>query len=129
MKYTADEHEVWVEAYVRFYDNSESRDRDASDADFWAVERFITLGHEEPGDCWKAIIGILAKSPSSTVLANVAAGPLEDLIENHGVEFVDTIETNARKNPQFRNLLGGVWKCSSPEIWESVEKARNYTSW
>jgi hypothetical protein len=120
MKLTDDEIEVWIDAYIRHYDNIALRN--GNDENFWAVERFTALGHTEPEACWKAIVNILDKSPSNTVLANLAAGPLEDLIESHGSEYIDVIETSARKNPRFSNLLGGVWKCSSPDIWERVKK-------
>ena len=95
---------------------------------WWTVERFINiLGGEETSeaeDAWKAILRILELDPPDEVLAVLAAGPLEDLIDDYGALFIDRIETESRRNPRFRQLLGGVWKGSSADIWARVEACR-----
>ena len=95
---------------------------------WWTVERFINiLGGEETSeaeDAWKAILRILELDPPDEVLAVLAAGPLEDLIDDYGALFIDRIETESRRNPRFRQLLGGVWKSSSADIWARVEACR-----
>ena len=77
-----------------------------------------------PEECWNAILRILELDPSKTVIGNLAAGPLEDLIEYHGPSFISTIESESKKNLQFKYLLGGVWKSSTPEIWARVQACR-----
>lgn len=39
----------------------------------------------------------------------VGAGPLEDLLHEHGAELVGEVERRARRNPLFRQALGAVW--------------------
>ncbi len=52
----------------------------------------------------------------------LAAGPLEDLIEYHGPDFIGRIEDEARRSAIFRELLGEVWESSTPEVWGRIEK-------
>lgn len=97
---------------------------------WWAVERFmLVVGTDvSPEDCWKAILEVLARDPPKEVIGILAAGALEDLIASHGAEFIERIESESRRNPAFRHLLGGVWKNSStPDVWARVEKARGQT--
>jgi hypothetical protein len=78
----------------------------------------------EAEEVWAAILEVLAREPSSTVIQNLAAGPLEDLLEYWGPVFIDRVEVEARRNPSFRHLLGGVWQCSTPEVWQRIQKVR-----
>ena len=125
--------EEWARAYVEaqkaYVKAPKERKRLTGDDPFWwAVERFMELIHRdgevEPEDCWKAILRILELDPEPEVIAILAAGPLEDLINHHGPQFIDRIEAEARRNSKFRYLLGGVWESSTPEIWARVEACR-----
>jgi hypothetical protein len=77
---------------------------------WWAIERFmLVVGTDvSPEDCWKAILEVLARDPPKNVIGVLAAGALEDLIASHGAEFIERIESESRRNPAFRHLLGGV---------------------
>jgi len=94
---------------------------------FWAVQKLMVglIDAADPEDAWKAILLILAKSPSDKVLSNLAAGPLEDLIDSAGPQVIDRIELAARQNPEFRSLLSGVWKSGTPDVWARIVKARS----
>jgi len=120
MEMTSEELDRWASAYISF--QLDGLRPSAAHPLWWAVELFMS----EPGAerCWAAILTILAKEPPDPVIEMLAAGPLEDLIEYAGARYIDRIETEARRNPAFRSLLGGVWKSSSPEIWGRVEAAR-----
>ena len=93
---------------------------------WWAIERFMLVDTTtSPEDCWVAILEILSRSPPQEVIAVLAAGALEDLIANHGADFIERIETESRRNPAFRQLLGGVWQNRTPlEIWPRIKKAQ-----
>ena len=93
---------------------------------WWAVERFMFPGGEDTSarDCLKAILAILEKDPPESVIINLAAGPLEDLIEECGEEIIEDIELEAGRNPAFRQLLGGVWESGTPEVWARIVSAR-----
>ena len=119
--------ENWANSYIRFYSNPNEQ-KEGSD-DFWASERFMDSDIQFSELHWSVILLITNKTEDRKVLGNLAAGPLEDLIANHGSLFIERIETESRKNPRFRCLLGGVWRSDPPEIWSRIEAARNHESW
>jgi hypothetical protein len=81
--------------------------------------------HEAPEIAWQAILEILKRDLTDDEKAGLAAGPLEDVLALHGIAFIDRVEEEARRNPRFNHLLGGVWQNEMPlEIWERVQKAR-----
>jgi hypothetical protein len=120
---TPEELSQWAEAYICAQDQAADCQPDGDL--HWAIQKFFDLEYTEPEICWQAILHILRKQPSKQVKAMLAAGPLEDLIENFGPQFIDRIEAEARTNPEFRQLLSGVWESGHAEIWVRVLKARN----
>jgi len=109
---------IWVDAYIEGQQRQNPPNQ--NDPLWWAVNRFWEA---DPEDCWLAILATLSREPPAKVLGVLAAGPLEDLIECHGPRFIERIETESRRNPAFRDLLSGVWKSSTPEVWARVEDA------
>lgn len=113
----------WATAYIALQQDS-GRSLDGHPL-FWAAERFMFPGDTASAeDCWAAILEILSHDPPESVLGVLAAGPLEDLIDASGPEYIERIELQARRDPAFRYLLGGVWASSTPSIWARVEAAR-----
>lgn len=97
--------------------NSEFEDGDATMCD---------TVRDEPEIAWSAILKILEQSLTDEQFALLAAGPLEDLLAMHGLQFIERVEHEAEKNPRFKELLGGVWQNQmTMEIWGRVEKARS----
>ena|ERR1039457_1372368 len=81
--------------------------------------------HDTPEVAWPAILEILKRGLAEEQLSVLAAGPLEDLLACHGEQFIDRVELEARRNPSFNHLLGGVWQNQmSQDIWTRVQKAR-----
>ena len=92
---------------------------------WWAIERFMHVGDKiSVDDSLNTILSILEMDPPNKVLDVLAAGPLEDLIENHGEKIIDKIELLANRNPQFKKLLRGVWKSSTPKVWARIKECR-----
>jgi hypothetical protein len=91
------------------------------DSSFWAYSRLSEATDNDPESAWQIIGLIYELEPSDIILANVAAGPLEDLLTKHGRSFIDRIESLAVQNPVFRRLLGAVWKNQIAEdIWVRI---------
>ncbi|MCW9027779.1 MAG: hypothetical protein OQJ80_02510 [Kangiella sp.] len=126
MKLTKEEMKAWVDKYIKAQDNNLGISR--SGELHWSVNKFFELENEHPELCWKAILEVLHREPSEKVKDILAAGPLEDLIDTHGEEYIEVIEEEAKINPEFRKLLRGVWESSTPEVWNRVLKARKNTS-
>jgi len=98
--------------------------RKIDDATFWSYEKLDDLCQNSPDLAWEVIQEILEADQSDAVVANLAAGPLEDLLAEHGLKFINRVEERARQNPMFRHLLGGVWQnAMSNEIWARVQAA------
>lgn len=93
-----------------------------------ADDSWLELPVENPELCYGAILHALKSvpaDPANPVFKNLAAGPLEDLLAAHGPVLIEKIETEARRNPAFNLLLGGVWQNTmSPQVWSRIQTAR-----
>ena len=117
----------WVDAYIKAQECEETIHE--NHPLFWAINQFFELEDDHPEICWEVILEVLHREPSQRVLGVLAAGPLEDLIDKHGPEYIEKIEKEAKVNPTFMHLLGGVWESGTPEVWNRVLKARRNISW
>lgn len=122
MMLTRQEMKDWAKGYIEAQENAEEMTR--SCRVHWAIHRFFKYEIEHPDVCWGAILEIVGRSPSDKVLGMLAAGPLEDLIENHGPEFIERIERETQINTGFKKLLKGVWRSGTGEVWERIAAAR-----
>lgn len=62
-----------------------------------------------PEDAWPLVVELVEQAPSEDALGYVAAGPLEDLIQQHGDAFADRTIERARADQRWRSALLGVW--------------------
>jgi len=96
----------------------------------WAWDEEFDLKYENPNLLWELIQEIHARDENASVAEILSAGPLEDLLSMHGPDFIDLIETKAKKDPSFACLLGGVWKSSTNDkVWERVQKVWDRKGW
>jgi hypothetical protein len=110
-----------VEAYIEIYGNDEEFDE--FHPQYWAIEKFTDLEADYPEVSWTAILEVVDRNPPQRVLANLAAGPLEELLELHGESYIERIEKEARANPVFRDTLRLVWEITNKAVWQRVLKA------
>ena len=88
----------------------------------WAVHKLIDIGMDQPERFWLLILEIFNRSESDWQRANLAAGPLEDLLSCYGEDFIDRIEKLANQNENFRELLTSVWKNTiTPVVWNRIQ--------
>ena len=108
---------------VRDYTLAWTGEGDASHS--WASDELDDLVREEPERAWPIILLIIARAPSDLFLAIVAAGPLENLLCEHGINFIERVEQEAACDPRFRHGLAGVWGSSSMplELQERLRRA------
>jgi hypothetical protein len=87
------------------------------------------LPREEPQLCLESILEVLARiegASSNRLLAALAAGPLEDLLTKNGHIVIEQVEVLARRNPDFRLLLNGIWDSTiKPEVLSRLAKYRS----
>ena len=88
------------------------------------------LPFSNPEVCLDVIVRVLEKiepTTDSELFSILAAGPLEDLLNEHGEAVVDRIEVLARRSPKFRKLLNSVWDSAVDESVKSrLSKYRNH---
>lgn len=111
-----------VASWIAFHDAD--GDSAARDANFWAHEKLENLRKRSPDECWELIHAIRqAADASDKILANLAAGPVEDLLVDHGHRYIDDVERLARIDAQFRKMLGAVWKNGiADDVWSRVQR-------
>lgn len=116
-----------ADAWIRFHQlPKESSGRDELE---WAWEQLDDLCRTEPDAAWQIIQEIIARDKSDRNLANVGAGPFEDLLVHHGARFIDQVESCARSDAAFKRMLGVVWKNAiADDVWNRV-KAIAPPSW
>lgn len=110
----------------RFLDYLHAGDEIAPDhPDAWTFALFDDLTRDHPDLGFAATVAVLAACENPEDVADIAAGPLEDLIAAHGAELIDEIEALASRAPRFAYALTGVWKRETPALlWARIEAAR-----
>ena len=63
---------------------------------------------EPSANAFEMLMALVESAPDDGALAYVGAGPLEDLINSHGVQFAGQIEESARRVLKFRAALAHV---------------------
>lgn len=93
------------------------------------------LARTEPTLAWEAILEVISRyseddlfcdndTEAKDILGNTAAGPLEDLLANHGPAWIEIVEAEARHDRRMFWTLGCVWQNSmTDEIWKRVQRA------
>jgi hypothetical protein len=96
----------------------------------WTADKEWELVREAPHDAWKLVLAVVQLAPPQPVLAALSAGPVEDLLTYHGDKMIDTVEAEARRDPRFAHVLGGVWQNSlSDTVWARVQAVWNRQGW
>lgn len=130
-----------VEAWFDYYFQ-----RVLSSAEIHTYEHEAYWSHEELNDlidgggnishielAWDLILLIFQQAKKEfdlRLIAYIASGPVEDLLSAHGVDFIDRVETLAKKDAKFAILLGAVWEGDMKDkIWNRVKEVANYSSW
>lgn len=102
------------ELITAFFRNWENENKGE---DFWAFEKISDLKNTDPAGLWDITLLLIEKAPSSDALNYVAAGPLEDLLREHGSYFFDHVIQEAKSNKRFLYTLAGVWLDSEDDAF------------
>ena len=114
---------AWSSAYLKLLQH-DIRSPEYNDLD-WAYEEVVRRTEEDPESVWQFLDHLSQQQLSDVEMARIAAGPLEDLLVEHGSNFIDRVETLAKSRPRFAQLLGGVWKSDIPDaIWQRIVAVR-----
>ena len=75
----------------------------------WAVDELIDLADDKPEELWELVLEILNQDSSDEIVKLVGAGPLEDLMVNHGEKYIDRVEEQSVKSEVFKAAMKSVW--------------------
>ncbi|KAA9002259.1 hypothetical protein FJU31_05130 [Stenotrophomonas cyclobalanopsidis] len=69
----------------------------------------------DPAEGWMFIQAVRQMDLDTSLLSNLAAGPLEDFLIAHGETEIARVEHLAERDTAFRYLLGLIWKNAMPD--------------
>jgi len=89
---------------------------------FWSFEQTYNLVRKDPDEAWKLILIIWSFDQSQLTRQGLCAGPIEELLCYHGEYILPHIEKQAKADPSFAKLLGGLWQNTiSDAIWNRLQ--------
>jgi hypothetical protein len=101
-----------------------------SNALFWTHERTSYLTEYLPHKAWRVILLIWSMDHSIKTMQGLSAGEIEDLLSRNGTEMIPLVEAEARRDPSFAKLLGGVWKNEmTDEVWSRLQAVWDRRGW
>ncbi|MEZ5686465.1 MAG: hypothetical protein R3D78_11495 [Paracoccaceae bacterium] len=90
----------------------------------WSDLCVFELG-AHPQACLAFCLRALRKAETLWQVGLVAAGPLEELLAEHGAEVIAALEDQARRAPRIAYALTGIWTDDLPaDIAARLEAAR-----
>jgi hypothetical protein len=99
------------------------------EANAWATDLY-DLEYNEPEMLWLLILEIHHRDQSAAIQQVLSSGPIEDLLTKHGENFIDRVEAEARKDPLFAKVLGGVWQNRmSDAVWKRLQSVWDRRGW
>jgi hypothetical protein len=119
--------EELTETWIRYWNAPEnSLERE----NFDLAMKFHDIEYHQPEILWAMILTIHKRDQSVHIDQVLSAGPLENLLALHGENFIDRVESEARTDPSFARLLGGVWKNRMTEtVWQRVQAVYDRRGW
>lgn len=119
--------EEWCR-WAKWVSDPNRREEDAGN--YIGFSEFDWVVQKEPEKGWQAILAALQDPHLEAHLGTLAAGPLEDLLSYHGEAFISRVENEAKSNPKFAWLLGGVWQCQmTDEVWNRIQQVWDRRGW
>lgn len=115
-----------IQAWVSYYRLIQEKGDESEKAKslFWAFDQLDDLCWQEPIISMNIILAILEDTKNDSILDYLAAGPLGSILSRNGPIVIKLIESEAKRNINFQELLKGVWQNQmSDEIWDKVQHA------
>ncbi len=112
-----------IDAWVIYADHPEYSNRD----DYWwataQVMDYSSPRYGQPEKLWLFIRTAYKRELSDSAFGMLAAGPLEDLLGYWGEKYIDKIETLAKDDKKFNQLIRGVYQhFMSDDLWRRVQR-------
>jgi hypothetical protein len=87
----------------------------------------LRLPDDEPEDCWR-FIQIACEMPlSKDQLGLLGAGIFEDLMDDHGGDFLDRVEEAAKESAAMQTIVDAAWTMSmEPQVARTIEAMQSH---
>ncbi|SEA31003.1 hypothetical protein SAMN05216562_2548 [Microbulbifer marinus] len=96
----------------------------------WVEDIEYEFVYEKPNEALDLILTIMNFSQSNAIKEVLAAGPLEQVLAQHGPKIIERVERLAQEDEKFAGLLGGVWKNSmASDVWVRVQNVWDRSGW
>lgn len=97
---------------------------------FWSFSLLNNLVSDFPHDAFEVVLAIIDANHSDPVIGSLSAGPVEDLLVEHGADIIEFVEIEAKRSPIFACMLGGVWRSSMDEsVWCRLNAVWDRRGW
>ena len=117
---------VLAECWGRYW-AAETKRRDEFS---WVHDELFDDLQGNPERVWQFILEAVRNPDCLEHMPVLAAGPVEDLLSMHGPSFIDRVESTARQDATFANVLGGVWRAQmSADVWNRVQRVWDRRGW
>jgi uncharacterized protein DUF6869 len=115
------EHRSLAEAWIKYHYLPESEKETSNLFSAWV--QLDNLVEDQPQAAWEVIQQLCTLDQTEHILANIAAGPVENLLCSHGSSFIERIEQLAKKDPVVRKMLGAVWGRNrmAADVWQRLQ--------
>jgi hypothetical protein len=124
---TSEELSAFADAWIAYWHLPEGSPEKAAlhnNADLYDLE------YHDPETLWGLILLIHQKDQSMIIDQVLSAGPVENLLNLHGERFIDRVEAEARKDPTFAKVLGGVWQNTMGDhVWQRLQAVWDRRGW
>lgn len=83
----------------------------------------VVAQRNSPEESFAFILEVLKQTDDEWVLANLAAGPLEDILAIYPHQAIEWVEKETSQNPALKKILNGVWQNLMPDdVWQRLQK-------
>jgi hypothetical protein len=90
----------------------------------WASAKLNRIISSVPDLAWDLITTLIEAAPSEDALAFFAAGPLEDLLSDHGPRVIDKLEARVGANAKFLRAVQHLRRLQmTDDVWARVQRA------
>lgn len=116
--------QAWIEMWNLDVDDP------ARDQFEWVEDFEYNAVYKNPEIAIDLVLEVLNLNQSNSIFEVLSAGPLEQVLAEHGAKVIERVENLARTNKDFSLLLGGVWKnAMTDDVWARVQQVQNRSGW
>jgi hypothetical protein len=87
----ADDYRKLINSWISHAEHGVRSGGEVSDPHFWAYETMSNLCRIDPEAAWDVVRQIVDRVDDQAILACLDSGPFEDLLTQHGKDFIDRV--------------------------------------